>query len=138
MKLRNKKTGEVVEYDNVGFRKSLSDGWEDFVPDANSLAELNEKWEDYEPKEPLLKDYPNEMEAIRAYGCSPLRFHRHARKGYSTFNFCTHFICFSRLFENLKDGETYTIKELCGEETPEPLEPTFIDLDERIKEKEEE
>lgn len=39
----------------------------------------------------------------------------------------------------LKDGETYTIAELCGEEeAPEPIEPTFIDLDERIKEKEEE
>lgn len=31
------------------------------------------------------------------------------------------------------------INELCGEEeAPEPTEPTFIDLDERIKEKEEE
>ena len=33
----------------------------------------------------------------------------------------------------------YTITELCGEEeAPEPIEPTFIDLDERIKEKDEE
>lgn len=31
------------------------------------------------------------------------------------------------------------INELCGEEeAPEPIEPTFIDLDERVKEKEEE
>lgn len=29
-------------------------------------------------------------------------------------------------------------KQLCGEEeAPEPIEPTFVDLDERIKEKEE-
>ena len=34
-----------------------------------------------------------------------------------------------------RDG-VYTIEELCG--TPEPIELTFIDLDERIKEKEEE
>lgn len=74
-------------------------------------------YEEYKPpKGPLLKDYPNEMDAIKAYGCSPLKFHRHARKGYSTFHFCTHYICFSRLFENLKDGETYTLAELCGEE----------------------
>lgn len=36
----------------------------------------------------------------------------------------------------LEDGCFYTTNELCG--TPEPIEPTFIDLDERIKEKEEE
>lgn len=37
-----------------------------------------------------------------------------------------------------RDG-VYTIAELCGEEeAPEPIEPTFVDLDERIKEKEEE
>lgn len=34
----------------------------------------------------------------------------------------------------LEDGKTYTTEELCG--TPEPIEPTFVDLDERIKEKE--
>lgn len=56
MKLRNKKTGEIVEYDKIGFRKGLSDGWKDFVPNAESIAELNEKWEDYKPKEPLIKD----------------------------------------------------------------------------------
>ena len=94
---------------------------------AEAFQELNQKLarqraiggaikEATQPKEPLLKDYSNEMEAIRAYGLSPLTFHRHTRKGYSTFNFCTDYICFSRLFENLKDGETYTIAELCGEE----------------------
>lgn len=37
----------------------------------------------------------------------------------------------------LKDGEEYAIAELCGEdEAPEPIEPTFVDLDERIKGKE--
>ena len=36
----------------------------------------------------------------------------------------------------LEDGCFYTTNELCG--TPEPIEPAFIDLDERIKEKEEE
>ena len=54
MKLRNKKTGEIM--DDVQYRNySLSDGfgfrmngkeWE-----YHSLAEFNEEWEDYEPKE---------------------------------------------------------------------------------------
>lgn len=133
MNLSNKKTKKLGYMFGV-IRVYSDKGWTDY----NSLAKLNEEWEDYVPKEPLLKDYPNEMEAIRAYGVAPLTFHRHARKGYSTFNYCTHFICFNRLFENLKDGATYTIDELCGKETPEILEPSFINLDERIREKEEE
>lgn len=35
MRLRNKKTGEIVELY----------GWEDFIAKAKSLAELNEDWE---------------------------------------------------------------------------------------------
>lgn len=39
----------------------------------------------------------------------------------------------------LEENKCYPIDELCGEEEPpEPVEPTFVDLDERIKEKEEE
>lgn len=117
MKLRNKKTGEIREgYISVALQN------DDKFPNpleyntVASISELNEEWEDYKPKEPLLKDYPNEMEAIRAYGVAPLTFHRHARKGYSTFNYCTHYICFNRLFENLKDGETYALADLCGVE----------------------
>lgn len=78
------------------------------------LAKLERK--DYKTKEPLLKDYPNEMNAIRAYGYSPLRFHRDNLRGCSTFNFCSSYIGFDRLFLNLKDGETYTVDELCGED----------------------
>lgn len=93
---------------------------------AEAFQELNQKLakqkaiggttkETAQTREPLLQYYPNEMEAIRAYGLTPLTFYRHARKGYSTFNFCTRFICFNGLFENLEDGETYSIAELCGE-----------------------
>lgn len=35
----------------------------------------------------------------------------------------------------LENHGRYTIDELCGEEAPEPKEPSSIDLDERIKEK---
>lgn len=45
-------------------------------------------------------------------------------------------ISFNLIFRKLNHGAEYTIDELCGEkESPEPLEPTFVDLDERIKEK---
>ena len=52
MKVRNKNTGEIFEYDSFGFRKGLSNGWEDFVPNAESLAELNADWEDCPQQEP--------------------------------------------------------------------------------------
>lgn len=54
MKLRNKKTGEIKEWQKVG---AIDYGELNEVYDAaeyNSLAELNDEWEDV--KEPLIKD----------------------------------------------------------------------------------
>ena len=116
MKLRNKKTGEISTNPLISVAPYTNNVRGCHIKTYQSIAELNEEWEDYVPKEPLLKDYPNEMRAIRAYGRSPLTFHRHGRKGYSTFQFLHMYICFNGLFERLKDGETYTIAELCGEE----------------------
>lgn len=48
MRLRNKKTGEILEL------CCHRDG--DFREQYNSLTELNEEWEDYEPVEPHIKD----------------------------------------------------------------------------------
>ena len=57
MKLRNKKTGEIVEFDKFCFRKDKSSGWEDFVPYVSSLEELYDKWEDYEePSENYMEE----------------------------------------------------------------------------------
>lgn len=62
MKLRNKKTGEVVE----SFKRGPIDLY--FYPNDHeekdvvdrktyqSLAKLNDEWEDYNPSEPLIKD----------------------------------------------------------------------------------
>ena len=47
MRLRNKKTGEIVDYDCFYFHKVNSDGHEDFEPNTQTLAELSEEWEDY-------------------------------------------------------------------------------------------
>ena len=56
MKLRNKKTGEIKEWQKVG---AIDYGELNEVYDAaeyNSLAELNDEWEDYKPVEPLIED----------------------------------------------------------------------------------
>lgn len=65
MKLKNKKTGEIVDVESLGHADSLKgkfgyqvtlswkiDEYLDTCKTYNSLAELNEEWEDYEdPKE---------------------------------------------------------------------------------------
>ena len=57
MKLRNKKTGEIRDIKGI-----LIDG----IFTVNSLAELNKEWEDYAPKEPLIKD-EKICKAVRAW-----------------------------------------------------------------------
>lgn len=59
MKLRNKKTGEIVELlAKPSFVKRNDDFLQSEVNTFNSLAELNEEWEDYqEPKEYWFVDY---------------------------------------------------------------------------------
>lgn len=54
MKLRNKKTGGLgnLIVDKDLLRVKTDAGWADY----GSLAELNEEWEDYKPKEPLIGD----------------------------------------------------------------------------------
>lgn len=64
MKLRNKKTGEIVDVESLGHEESLKEkyghqvtlSWYcmenlDQCKTYNSLAELNEEWEDYEENE---------------------------------------------------------------------------------------
>ena len=65
MKLRNKYTGEVVEAYKEGpidlyFYINKDEGKNEVNRDTyQSLAELNAEWEDYKPKEPLIKDEKN-------------------------------------------------------------------------------
>ena len=66
MKLRNKKTGEIKEIEEVLLLKHIkNDGlWEDGK--YNSLAELNEEWEDApeEPKEHWYINYLCEVDKL--------------------------------------------------------------------------
>lgn len=86
MKLRNKKTGEIRDVESLGHEKSLRDkygpqitlSWNTEYENLgecrtyNSLAELNEEWEDYE--EPNEFWFINDCGKIRKYeyngGCS--------------------------------------------------------------------
>lgn len=72
MKLKNKKTGEVVEAIERGmidlyFYSNEHEAGYDFDRKTyNSLSELNNEWEDYMPKEPLIKD-EKIRKAVRAW-----------------------------------------------------------------------
>ena len=138
MKLRNKKTGKIVELDHFSMHYNRPEEW-GYQPCStwnHSLAELNEEWEDYKPKEPLIKD-EKIRKAVRAWaeanGIERV-WHEYAS-------------CWLRgngLMIELEnevaelEQDNYSIAELCEEEAPEPLEPSFIDLDERTREKEDE
>lgn len=72
MKLRNKKTGEIAKLDSehtasladFGGKLLIEAGGKEFSYDT--LAELNEDWEDYKPAEPLIKD-EKIRKAVRAW-----------------------------------------------------------------------
>lgn len=133
MKLRNKKTWEVVE--------SLEGGPIDlyFYPNGHegeggidrktyqSLSELNADWEDYKPAEPLIKD-EKIRKAVRAWA---------EANGFSVFRVNNQHFNYVRI-HGVKDRystngssiefmgtiagaekRTYEIAELCGEEEEE-------------------
>ena len=129
MRLRNKKTGEIMDL-SEGFIKDTYNG--EFIqikPVAisnkegylyGSLAELNEEWEDYKPAEPIKDDKMRQ--------CLNLWTDINGFKGELTYgegeDWCSFYeeekeeeLVFSRrICPNLKKGEAYSIAELCGEE----------------------
>lgn len=100
-----------------------------------AIRMITRAWEEHDASaEPLIKD-EKIREIVRPWakvnGATGLKYYEGEN-------------CLEDMFRNeihfnqalgLEDAKTYTTEELCG--TPEPTEPTFIDLDERIKEKEE-
>lgn len=136
MNLRNKKTGETGYYlhthrdHNTGTLKVavLKDGvpFSEFKPhepiyDYDSLSELNADWEDYKPKEPLIKD-EKIRKAVRAWA--------EANDVLEVFIDNIGDGTYMELYDEddgrrrisalrpagLKTREAYTIDELCGEE----------------------
>lgn len=127
MRLRNKKTGEVVESFKRGpidlyFYPNEYKGGDEIERETyQSLAELNSEWEDYAPKEPLIKD-EKIRKAVRAWAeANDVLEVFIDRIGDGTY---------IELYDEddgrrrisalrpagLKIGEAYTIEELCGEE----------------------
>lgn len=129
MRLRNKKTGEICELGSIrqAWREEKDGGMGYMLLKSNdnkgiiynSLAELNEEWEDYAPTEPLIKN-EKIRKAVRAWAeanvlCEDIGIHNFATGtrfsiGQYAIEFMGYYIC------NLVNDKRYTITELCGEE----------------------
>lgn len=138
MKLRNKKTGEIYS------AWSIRIGEEEIT----SVEQFNDTFEDYKPKEPLLTEKAARIlrDWAELNGLEKEIFHCTCIND-ETMTFVIWKMPSARGFEfdvpkthasaRITVGTEYTLDQLCGEEeASEPLEPRFIDLDERIREKE--
>jgi hypothetical protein len=116
MKLRNKKTGEVADLSIFGIELNIR---KENQPIYYSLADLNEEWEDYKPAEPYIKD-EEIRKAVRAwYNILPRLEDKQIVYNTGVLWVGVYsFDCgqYDILDVWLRDGEHYTIDELCGEE----------------------
>lgn len=145
MKFRNKKTGEVFDAlirekggggsyslivcDVKAYEQSKStpDATHFVLDEYYSLAELNEEWEDFDPKkEPLIKD-EKVRKAVRAWAeaidlrwfkrCVSVSPHTSRLYGQDARGIgYTIELKPSELYGDLIDKKGYTLAELCGEE----------------------
>lgn len=120
MKLRNKKTGKIVELDHFSVHYNRPEEWgqQPCSTWCHSLAELNEEWEDYEPKEPLIKD-EKIRKAVRAWWETVpdvitdkrILYKKNQDLAVGVYSI----FCGAIHPETLEVGNMYTIAELCGE-----------------------
>lgn len=114
MKLKNKKTGEIIDFSYILLE---STNYRTYC----SLAKLNEEWEDYEPKEPLIKD-EKIRKAVRAWaeacGLRYVTYKQASNEFYDPDTRGAFAIKFKLIPVEvyLEDEECYSIAELCGEE----------------------
>ena len=120
MKLRNKKTGEIIS--KIDVSQDLEGIWvlENNPRFYRTLAELNEEWEDYKPAEPLIKD-EKIRKAVRAWAeaCGVEEYVSVSDLSPAFTRFYTNEYEIDIKTENslrLSEREYYTIAELCGEE----------------------
>ena len=129
MRLRNKKTGEIWDIPKMRYPTMQEDDISFFVYGTDeghlfsykSLAELNEEWEDYKPKEPLIKD-EKIRKAVRAWaeacGAEQIKYSIAPNQYYDAdmgTGFSIKFLT-KPVEAYLEEGKMYTIAELCGEE----------------------
>lgn len=134
MKLRNKNTGEVwdipkmrqptCQEDDISFFAIR--GGDGKLFSYHSLAELNEEWEDYKPKEPLIKD-AGMREVMRLWAKVNLIPSNAITIEYQLADTLTgtetefwdnnlHIMFYGDIAPDAVHGKCYTIDELCGEE----------------------
>lgn len=124
MKLRNKKNGKVVDaksaaggYDGGGQIILTTHGKDGEILDArhyDTLAEINDEWEDYVPKEPLVDD-EKIRKVIRAWAEANDTKSVEVYDGGLNGDMCRLSFDYYR-FHDFTAGGEYTIDELCGEE----------------------
>lgn len=117
MKLRNRKTGEIIELELIQINDNyLNDHeLETIYGEPITLEVLNKYCEDYEPTEPLIDD-EEIREIIRPWAkvncATELKYYEGPNCLEDIFRNEIHF----NQVLGLEDGHTYTIEELCGEE----------------------
>ena len=127
MRLRNKKTSEVIDLDIANIKAQFGGisvipepvklGGDEYV--YYSLAELNDDWEDYEPKEPLIKD-EKVRKAVRAWAelapSAQVRYDHSEGRFYTHSDYIVPYSISLPVILGLDEMTDYTIAELCGEE----------------------
>lgn len=118
IKLRNKKTGEIKEFDALGVFALSDDYPNHYLEDKtyNSLAELNKDWEDYVPQMPLIKD-EKIRKAVRTWA-EANRIDKCMCKDelqYVTFETKRGIFITFEYADPIPPTGYYTIIELCGE-----------------------
>lgn len=129
MKLRNKKTGEVIETYKIvenafGDIVMLTLSEDERYPyEYKSLAELSAEWEDFTPPEPLIKD-EKIRKAVRAVaditGVSILYYdYDEGNEMVRLSDMNGQILAFKSKKLSVKAHDSYTIAELCGEKDNE-------------------
>ena len=125
MKLRNKKTGEIIDLDEWSFDTyddmfylARGDAEGDNIEYFKSFADFMSKYEDYKPAEPLIKD-EKIRKAMKVWArlneVEEVTFDEYWHSFRDT-DMVISFLFSFRDFDCLEDGKSYTIAELCGEE----------------------
>lgn len=125
MKLRSKKTGEVIDLnkglimDSMGGREIIlgrTSTTYGKIYRYHSLTELTEEWEDYKPKEPLIKD-EKIRKAVKAWAEANKETKVKVTGGLLVTVFeGSHSLLETQFLCSWMRNGVYTINELCGEE----------------------
>lgn len=130
MKLKVKHTGKTIDVLSIDYREGdttisvryhTEDGYPDYY-DFESLKEMNDTLEDYEPIEPLIKDEEIRKAVIawaKANGQQTMVAYKQLEETISCLSFIDFgglVIEFNKAIDGLTSGKIYKFTELCGEE----------------------